>query len=522
MFVDARELGEATTLTSHVAIVGAGVAGLSLATALEDHGLDVTLLESGGFVPDAATQGLYHPLSTGAPYPVPTCRLRQYGGTLNHWGGTCRPLDAFEFEAHDWVPDSGWPISRADLDPWYARAAPILDLPNPFFDFDPAERDAEGLPPLLGDSPDFRPIVWRRSQPQATRIGEKLRARIAASKRIRCVLHANARALETSEGGGTIRLLRAASLGGQALRVRARHFVLAGGAIENARLLLDAGPPQGIGNQHDLVGRYFADHGFQVLGWVLVSNAPDRWLREERFMRGLAHPGQRRDDTGFAATPAFRTKRRSLGFSMIAGPFDQVDAAGPDAAAVGDLTRGPDGMRVSRPKTAPGDAPRRDLRLMGMLGVVEQSPNRESRITLSDQRNAAGARRAVIHHALREEDWRSLRASAEAFGVAVAKAGHGRVRLAETPQASWIQGRGGHHSGTTRMADDPKRGVTDRHGTVHGVANLHVAGSSLFPTAGYAHPTLTIVALALRGADHLAETFKPKPRTLGLPPDTRS
>jgi choline dehydrogenase-like flavoprotein len=188
---------------------------------------------------------------------------------------------------------------------------------------------------------------------------------------------------------------------------------------------------------------------------------------------------------------------------MLAGPFDGIDAAGPDAPAVRDLTRGPDGLQVARPKSAPGERPAHDSRLMGLLAVVEQSPNPESRIRLSERRNAVGSRLAVIQHALREQDWRSLRESAEQFGVAVARAGHGRVRLNELDPEKWIQGGGGHHSGTTRMSDDPKRGVTDGDGRVHDVPNLYVAGSSLFPTAGYAHPTFTITALALRLADHL-------------------
>jgi choline dehydrogenase-like flavoprotein len=507
MFLDAREMPDDAVLEADVVVVGAGAAGIALATGLESHGQDVLLLESGGFEPEAGVQGLYDPLSTGAPYPVPTCRLRYFGGTLNHWGGTCRPLDAFEFESHDWVPDSGWPLGRAELDPFYERAAPVLGIPHPRFAFDASERGAQGLSPLLGGSADFEPVVWRRTQPEATRIGETRRQAIRESRRIRCVLHANAREIALGDGSDAVRELRARTLTGRGLRARGRHFVLACGAIENARLLLDSDGqrPAGIGNGNDLVGRYFADHGFQLMGWVLISNSPDRWLREERFMRSLPAPGLRRDDSGFASTPAFRRRLRTHGFSMIAGPFDRIDAAGPNAAGVRDLTRGPDGMRVARPKTQPGQTPDRATRLLGLLGVVEQSPNRESRISLSRERNALGARRSAIHHALREEDWRSLRESARHFGVAVARAGHGRVRLDEIDPTRWIHGGGGHHSGTTRMSDDPKRGVTDRNARVHETANLYVAGSSLFPTAGYAHPTFTIVALALRLADHLAK-----------------
>jgi choline dehydrogenase-like flavoprotein len=502
MFVDANDLNPGQRIEADVCVVGAGAAGISAALSLAARRLDVVLLESGGHELEEATQQLYAPASTGSTYPVPTCRLRYFGGTTNHWGGACRPLDPFDFESHEWVPESGWPLSRADLAPYYAAAAPVLDLSRREFAFDPAERGASGLAPLLGaDARDFEPIIWRRTQPGALNFGAKYRPAIRDSSRIRCVLHANATELVPVESATAVQELRATTLGGAEFRVRARGFLLATGAIENARLLLDSDSrtPGGLGNANDTVGRYFADHGFRTIGWMLVTH-PEAWLREERFMRDVPQSGFRIEDTGFASTPAYRTASRSLGFAMMAAPFDHNPKA-PGANAIRELTVDRDRFPVRRPKGlgTPGD-----LRWIGLIGVAEQSPNPNSRITLQDERNAVGSRRAAIHHAVRAEDWKSLRESARRFGTAVAQSGHGRMKFADLEVGSWVEGVGGHHAGTTRMSDDPRRGVTDRQARVHGIANLFVAGSSLFPTSGHAHPTYTVVALALRAADRLA------------------
>ena len=83
-----------------------------------------------------------------------------------------------------------------------------------------------------------------------------------------------------------------------------------------------------------------------------------------------------------------------------------------------------------------------------------------------------------------------------------------RIELEDTEDLI-LEGAGtlSHHMGTTRMHESPRMGVTDANCRVHGLQNLYVAGSSLFPCAGHQNPTLTIVALALRLADHLNDKF---------------
>ena len=141
---------------------------------------------------------------------------------------------------------------------------------------------------------------------------------------------------------------------------------------------------------------------------------------------------------------------------------------------------------------------------LGMCVRSESAPDPESRVTLAPERDALGARRARLDWRLGELDATSIRRALETFGRALSAAGRGRARLALRDDAPWHGARGGeHHMGTTRMSRSAGRGVVDPHCRVHGVANLYVAGSSVFPTVGFSNPTLTIVALVLRLADRL-------------------
>jgi choline dehydrogenase-like flavoprotein len=144
---------------------------------------------------------------------------------------------------------------------------------------------------------------------------------------------------------------------------------------------------------------------------------------------------------------------------------------------------------------------------LAIIGAGEQQPNRDSRVTLSDRRDALGLPMTRLDWRLTAADKASLRRNLRALGAEFAAAGIGRLHLTLPEGDAWPEELtgGNHHMGTTRMAADPRQGVVDADCRVHGIDNLYVAGSSVFPTCGAANPTLTIVALALRLADHLRE-----------------
>jgi choline dehydrogenase-like flavoprotein len=342
-------------------------------------------------------------------------------------------------------------------------------------------------------------------------MGAQYRDEIDHAFNLRCFLRANVTELIPHRSGQKIERVEAATLAGRKLRFEARRYVICCGAIENARLLLlsDSVLRGGVGNQHDLVGRYFADHGTQYgVHLVIPSQRKLRVFQEERFVLEEdknRKPRKKRqfrdtkpvpshhrsDKVGFRTTNAHRKKHATLGFAMITLVPHGWDRVLKSALAVDALA------------TPPGRASRFPPRQLEFAVIAEQSPNPDSRITLVPEKDALGLRVAKVELRSQGIDRQSRSDGRRQFALAVGRAGSGRVRLSPVDDAPWMNSPGGHHSGTTRMANDPKRGVADRDGRVHGVGNLFVMGSSLFTTPGWQHPTLTILALALRLADLL-------------------
>jgi choline dehydrogenase-like flavoprotein len=149
---------------------------------------------------------------------------------------------------------------------------------------------------------------------------------------------------------------------------------------------------------------------------------------------------------------------------------------------------------------------RGQIESIGVVTRIEQAPNPDSRVVLVRDRDQLGVHRAALDWRLSDVDRENVRRTLEIFGAEIGAAGIGRLKILhgenETGWPDDLDG-GQHHMGTTRMSDDPKQGVVDSDCRVHGMSNLFVAGSSVFPTPGGATPTLLLVALALRLADHL-------------------
>ena len=516
-------LAEAPVLDADICIVGAGAAGIAMAVSLIGTKQQVCLLESGGLEPDQATQSLAEGESVGLPWGtgLATARSRFFGGTTNQWPGGCVPLDAMDFQERSWVPYSGWPICRADLDPWYACARALLRVS----DVPPGWREpVSDVPPFAFD-PE-RLVHCKLATSQALRLGKEHRSALARAENVRVLLRANLTSLETNPSADAVLEARIRSLDGRSGRVRARNFVLACGGIENARLLLlsDSVVRQGLGNQHDLVGRFFMDHPTGKLGTV-ASRSPDRLsapYNRQVVVPGVPRPGE------ICVSSSAQRKERLLNARVRPQDYEVEDAI-------------PDGVRAARQLNAElrrgqwrGELPQLAWRMgadvgqivsaawrrlcgrpavpnhrIDLEGFFEQAPNPDSRITLSPVRDAIGLRRVQLDWRLTDLDRRTYRAAAGIFSSELT-----RLELGELQLEPWLRcapvgdpcvAGTAHHMGTTRMADDPRRGVVDRNCRVHGMHNLYVAGSSVFPTGGWALPTFTIVALALRLADHLQQ-----------------
>jgi choline dehydrogenase-like flavoprotein len=521
----------------------------------------VIVLESGGLTYDAETQSLYRGELAGVPYfPLDSARLRYFGGSTNHWSGLCRPFDAHDFERRSWIPYSGWPIRRAELELFYARAAEVMDL-RPEFDVGYwRERSRRDPLPLAGRA------LTRTAQlvPEAhLRFGETYRGELERARNVHTYLHANATELETDEAGATVSRVRVSSLEGGAFSVSARFFVLAAGGIENPRLLLasDRTHARGLGNEHDLVGRFFLEHprfraatvvpsdpllpigfyvqhaarGAQILGYLALS---DELKREEElvdvqiriepeYVEPFEDALDSRDvrsfeslrrapldafgrDVARVASDVTTWHRFTVPGSPLPVPYPEVvstlarssrvDRRSLIPALLGDIA-------AFGYERASGAAP---ITSFALSTRIESAPNPDSRVTLVRERDALGMRRVKLDWRLSELDRRSAVRTVEVLGAELGRAGLGRLRLDVDPDSSELPrdvAGGWHHMGTTRMSADPRRGVVDADCRVHGLSNLFVAGSSVFPTAGSGTPTLTIVALALRLADTLRRSL---------------
>ncbi|ODT65284.1 MAG: hypothetical protein ABS75_32285 [Pelagibacterium sp. SCN 63-23] len=516
---------EGTTLTAPICIVGAGAAGITLALELAEAGIDCLLLEGGGLEFEDLSQALYEGSVTGlGQTDIAYSRLRQFGGTTGHWTGLCAPLSHIDFEARNGVPHSGWPIQRADLDPFYERAQTYLQLGPYAYDVQDWAQAIDGTPwpldPMLVES-----TVYQNSPP--TRFAEVYQDAIARSERIQCFYHANVTDLEINEAGAVTRA-KLVSFDGRTVFAEARHFILACGGVENARLLLnfDKQRSKGLGNENDLVGRYFMDHMNCTLGEIVPADPQvnidfyqqhnadhvpllialrltDEVLRRENvlhtsvFLDPVWESESHNDDFRDHSWLAFSAIARAFAKGQIPDqlwPRLCTIAKAPGAVATGIYRNA---MRRFVPEGS--------LVTLRLRQDAEQSPNPDSRVFLNGQRDSLGLRRVTLDWRLTDHDLLSLRRTHEIIGQAVGAAGLGRLRLGIDDPPSFDQiFTGYHHMGTTRMHSDPRRGVVDANCKVHDLANLHIAGSSVFTTGGTANPTLTITALAIRLADHLA------------------
>jgi choline dehydrogenase-like flavoprotein len=492
VFLDARQLPADQTIETGVCIVGAGAAGITLACALAGGPLDVCMVESGGFDLEPLTQSLYAAENIGLPYfPLDANRQRSFGGSTNLWAGWCRPLDAIDFTPRAWVPQSGWPIAAQELASYYQRAHDLCEL-------EPCAADAGDWQRAL---PTERVVGKRYRLSPPTRFGQKFREPLDRARNVRILLHANAMRLDSNDTARLITRLCGGCLSGSRFSVKARHYVLAAGAVENARLLLVSNAVQasGLGNQHDAVGRYFMEHIHFPAATLALADAG-----------AVRSHDTRRMVTRLALSAATQAEHQVLNHSAMLAPIHWYDRlVQPIARRV---ARRVHPLRDRLPAAFdPGvRATRRAARHWRLHLTIEQAPHRDSRVILGTEHDALAMPRVRLEWRTTALDQRVAARLPQLIGQELERAGLGRLVRVE-PDTGWppapLQGLRGHHMGTTRMSTQPRDGVVDAQCRVHGIDNLFIAGSSVFPTAGAGTPTLTIVALALRLAAHLKAIY---------------
>ncbi len=520
---DLRHIPTGGMLSSDICIVGSGPAALTIATEFAGTSHEVLVIESGSRDREDAFAIAQNRIeSVGEPRVLEQQKVRNriLGGASHTWSGRCTTLDSIDYEPRDWVPFSGWPLDSEDMVPFVHRAAQYLGLLPA--DYDDALFKENGLPRRFDerDGTDVRTVWWQFSRHSAKntdhmRFGRRFQELEAAN--VHLLTHATVTNIATDEGGSHVRTLEVATPEGILHPIRSRLFILCAGGIENPRILLASNriDPGGVGNRHDLVGRFLMDHPRAVIGTFSPQVA--RSLQSEFFL--LHHPSGFRMQRGLSLSLDVQRKEKLLNCAAwITQHFAHDDAW--HALRTARLAKGR--RRLARVAVRHADqiangmwsryVHRRPLprRFTGLdLDVlVEQTPDPNSRLTLSDSKDALGIPISRIDWKIGDLERRTVVRLGHAINAALAGA-----RLPQATLVDWVRDNRpqdavfrdvAHPLGATRMADSPLHGVVDRNGKVFGIDNLYVAGSSVFPTGGHANPTLMIVALSLRLAETLA------------------
>jgi choline dehydrogenase-like flavoprotein len=550
MIIDSRTIPDDEIIKTDVCIVGAGTAGITLAKEFIDQKFRVCILESGGLKPDKETQSLYRGENVGHPYfSLDTARTRCLGGSTTRWqieidnncpGARMRPLDAIDFAERDWVPYSGWPFRKAHLDPFYERAQTICRIEPPSF----SVQDWEEIPKakrLAFQGDQIKTVIFKFGARDLF-IKDYIQ-QITHASNITTYLYANVINIETDGTARTVKRLEVACLPGNKFWITSKLIILAAGAIEIPRILLLSNKSQnvGLGNQNDLVGRFFMEHLHFQLGLLVPS---DQNIFQMTSLYNNIHRVNGVPIRGKLSLSEGVLRRQKL-LNYVAQldpmimlysslgdmfyPYNSSDSVKSLKAIHLALFRGSKlnnpGLHLKNISTGLDDVVvtiyraikrrvikmfnKKRIKLYSLENMSEQVPNPDSRITLSSDKDRLGLNRVRLDWRLSPIDIESAIRTQEIMNQEFRHAGLGRLfsRLKDETPPMPISG-GWHHMGTTRMHVDPKKGVVDENSRIHGMSNLYVAGPSVFPTGGYANPSLTIVALAVRLADHIKMIMK--------------
>jgi len=522
-------------------IVGTGPVGMAFALECERLGKDVLVLESGATevgssAAEASRAEIVDP-DRHASMELAVCRA--LGGTSWTWGGRCVPYDDIDWVRREFVEDANWPINHDEIRPWYALAAKYLLCGNANFSIPYGKQLSSGL---TLDSVER----WSREP----KVILEHRSQLLQSKHIRLVLQSTVTKLNLSSDGQRVVSLTVSTPGG-VRAVKARQFVLAMGGVESTRLLLhtQSNWPNHFGGVDGPLGRYYMGH---ISGKIarIELNDPDSIsdldfkldgsgaFHRRRFMLTSEAQLEHRvlnisfwpDNPAFY-DPSHRSGVLSSVFLALAFPPTgrqllseaiRLAHTGPKPYRLGahlrnailgaprgaiDIYRILRDRFIKKPKK-PGFLVSNRSGKYALHYHAEQVPNPNSRITLSSDTDSFGVPRAIIDLRFVNQDVQSVIDSHKLLDAALKENGIGSLQYVTEPEQLWDRvysqaSDGFHQAGTTRMGDDPKESVVDRNLKTHGIDNLYIASSSVFPTSGQANSTFLAVAFGVRLADHL-------------------
>jgi choline dehydrogenase-like flavoprotein len=515
MIINSEHLESNTEMLADICIVGAGIAGITLAREFIQTGLKVIMIESGGIEPNEDIQSMNDGKIDGLPYyPLDKARISAFGGSSHAWHMDhdleregivrLRGMDEIDFEKKDWVAYSGWPFRKAELDPYYERAHNLFKL-------GPYRYDAD-----FWSDPDSSPEIPFRNGNLSTTIFQfarkdlflqDYRRDLKNAANISVVLNATALNIGLNETATQTESIMASSWNGKKFMVKASRFILAQGGLETPRLLLLSRDRMrsGVGNQNDLVGRFFMEHphlwsgifypsdksifqrmrlytihrrgGLPLMGKICLSA---KKMKEAKILNSTVSLHYRPVTALVKPEQSFRNLVNAIRNGKISGVFKND---------IRNLTHNPGIVtyaalrKITRGNRDKWYGPRSKYHGFLLNMMSEQSPDPESRVSLDTEKNRFGQNKIKLSWKLNTDDIRSMRRFQEIMDRELRDQSLGRldISLKDDSIPESIHG-GYHHMGTTRMNTDPRYGVVNENGRVHGIANLYIAGSSVFPT----------------------------------------
>ncbi|MFT6713287.1 MAG: choline dehydrogenase-like flavoprotein [Planctomycetota bacterium] len=552
----ASESAPAGGLDYDVVVIGSGPAGGVVVAELRRARPELTIcvLESGRLRP-----GVFADKLRRTPYPgrgiriKPHSRERVLGGASTTWSGLSSPMDPIEMEPRPWLEQSGWPMSPAELAVYYQGAADRYRFAPPVA-FDPKTEHEAGLASIRAKG-KFQPtwdaveekIFLAAEDPQD--FGAELKDQYESGG-VDLWLDASVTRL-VAEAGRVVSAQLATSKG-EKFDVRGGTFVLGCGGIENARLLLNSELP----NEHDVIGRYMMNHPKNYCGVVTLSEPtrslpyffgciwkgfagygglrlPDAKQREEqlvnsyvrfeplfpwsdnRGVEALVHLVKR---SKFLLTGWKKTKKDELielrDYSETGDDSELDEEHLSYFGLIARLLRHlPSVLAYVKSRILDRGGPL--IKRVRIRNFMEMEPVAANRVVLStdaSEVDSFGMALPIVQHDTAERDRRSLLLLHEALKAELSRTGFGDLYTDLADQDPWpISQDASHHIGTTRMGSDPTFSVVDNNLKFHGLEGLYVSGASVFPTSGCANPTYTIVALAIRLGEHLAQELPQVP-----------
>jgi choline dehydrogenase-like flavoprotein len=521
MLINSNDLSTNELIETHICIMGGGVAGITLANELSEQFSDVVLLESGGEHYDQDSQNLYQANKYPSYYPDPSVsRLRFLGGASNHWANNTSPLSAIDFEKREWVPNSGWPINYQTFSPYYEKAAQYCQTG------DDGYSNKIWLPKLKKESllkgAQFSELAIAKASLPPTRFYASYGESLKNSNNVTVYTYANITNVEFEPSTQKINKAIFTNPKGKKFTVSASAFIMCFGGIENARMLLhfNAMNMNLLGNQHDNVGRYFMDHPTCNAAHIYSNNPELEGLsltEKNRYIVSffqLQDKALREHQTLNVRMPLSAASKYNMsnGISSYHVLQNSLSAnATPDnfgthlTNLVTDLSMVIEAVSRKSFDTKIFDSAEQNAGFEIPL-MMEQTPDKDNQVTLSRKLDKYGIPKVNINWRLNSQDIDFLWKTLELVGRDLGALSLGRMRLLKERSSRLFgnqMGFGHHHMGTTRMAENETKGVVDSELKVFGTDNFYIGGSSVFPTGGHVPPTLTIVALSIRLADHL-------------------